>query len=49
MESTGENRAWENAIDHARLLTSTDVFWTEEENPPRLFAGRPPDQQDSKL
>lgn len=29
----GENRAWENAIDHARLLTSTDVFWTEEENP----------------
>ncbi len=30
---TGGNRAWENAIDHARLLTSTDVFWTEEENP----------------
>jgi hypothetical protein len=30
---TGGNRAWENAVDHARLLTSTDVFWTEEENP----------------
>jgi hypothetical protein len=30
---TGGNRAWENAIDHARLLTSTDVVWTEEENP----------------
>ena len=30
---TGGNRAWENAIDHARLLTSTDVIWTEEENP----------------
>jgi hypothetical protein len=30
---TGGNRAWEGAIDHARLLTSTDVFWTEEGNP----------------
>jgi len=30
---TGGNRAWENAVDHARLLTSTDVIWTEEENP----------------
>ena len=30
---TGGNRAWENAVDHSRLLTSTDVFWTEEENP----------------
>jgi len=30
---TGQNRAWENAVDHARLLTSTDVFWTEEDNP----------------
>jgi hypothetical protein len=30
---TGGNRAWENAIDHARLLTSTDVYCTEEENP----------------
>jgi hypothetical protein len=30
---TGGNRAWENGVDHARLLTSTDVFWTEEENP----------------
>jgi hypothetical protein len=31
---TGGNRAWENAIDHARLLKWTEVFWTEEENPP---------------
>ena len=30
---TGGNRTWESAIDHARLLTSTDVFWTEEGNP----------------
>ena len=30
---TGGNRAWEAAIDHPRLLTSTDVFWTEEPNP----------------
>ena len=30
---TGGNRAWEAAIDHPRLLTSTDVFWTEESNP----------------
>ena len=30
---TGANRTWENAVDHARLLTSTDVFWTEEDNP----------------
>ncbi len=30
---TGGNRTWESAIDHARLLTSTDVFWTEEDNP----------------
>jgi hypothetical protein len=31
---TGGNRAWENGIDHARLLKWTEVFWTEEENPP---------------
>ena len=31
---TGGNRAWENAIDHARVLKWTEVFWTEEENPP---------------
>jgi hypothetical protein len=31
---TGGNRAWENAIDHARLLKWTEAFWTEEENPP---------------
>jgi hypothetical protein len=29
---TGENRAWLSGIDHARLLTSTDAFWTEEGN-----------------
>ncbi len=31
---TGGNRPWEAAIDHARLLKWTEVFWTEEENPP---------------
>jgi hypothetical protein len=35
---TGGNRAWENGIDHARLLPSTEVFWTEEENPPGYHA-----------
>jgi hypothetical protein len=30
---TGGNRTWESAVDHARLLTTTDVFWTEEGNP----------------
>jgi Beta-galactosidase len=34
---TGGNRAWMNGIDHARLLTTTDVFWTEEENPSEYF------------
>ena len=29
---TGGNRAWMNAIDHSRLLTSTDAYVTEEEN-----------------
>jgi hypothetical protein len=31
---TGGNRAWEAGIDHARVLKSTQVFWTEEPNPP---------------
>jgi hypothetical protein len=31
---TGGNRAWENGIDHGRILKWTEVFWTEEENPP---------------
>ncbi|HXH50113.1 MAG TPA: alpha-amylase family protein [Terriglobia bacterium] len=29
---TGGNRAWMNAIDHSRLLTSTDAYVTEEDN-----------------
>ena len=29
---TGGNRAWMNAIDHPRLLTSTDAYVTEEQN-----------------
>ncbi len=33
---TGGNRAWEAGIDHARLLRSTEVFWTEEPNLPGL-------------
>ncbi len=31
---TGSNRAWENGIDHSRLLKRTQVFWTEEHNQP---------------
>jgi hypothetical protein len=31
---TGGNRAWEAGLDHARFLKSTQVFWTEEGNPP---------------
>ncbi|MBI4875132.1 MAG: beta-galactosidase trimerization domain-containing protein [Acidobacteria bacterium] len=31
---TGGNRAWTAGIDHARILKSTQVFWTEEENLP---------------
>jgi hypothetical protein len=27
---TGGNRGWEAAIDHSRVLKSTEVFWTEE-------------------
>ena len=34
---TGGNRAWEAAIDHARILKSTQVFWTEEPNRPGLL------------
>jgi len=34
---TGGNRAWENGIDHARVLRWTEVFWTEEENPSGYF------------
>ena len=34
---TGGNRAWEAAVDHARILKSTQVFWTEEPNPPGLM------------
>ncbi|HWR54457.1 MAG TPA: beta-galactosidase trimerization domain-containing protein [Bryobacteraceae bacterium] len=31
---TGGNRAWEAGLDHARLLKHTQVFWSEEGNPP---------------
>lgn len=31
---TGENRAWQAGLDHARFLKFTQVFWTEEENDP---------------
>lgn len=31
---TGANRTWENGIDHSRLLPFTQVFWSEEKNPP---------------
>jgi len=34
---TGGNRAWEAGLDHARFLKSTQVFWTEEPNPPELL------------
>ncbi len=35
---TGGNRAWEAGIDHARILKWTEVFWTEEENPPSYLS-----------
>ncbi len=35
---TGGNRAWEAGLDHARLLRSTQVFWTEEPNMPGHLA-----------
>jgi hypothetical protein len=31
---TGENRAWQAGLDHARLLKWTDAFWSEEPNRP---------------
>jgi hypothetical protein len=31
---TGRNRAWEAGLDHSRFLKYTQVFWTEERNPP---------------
>ena len=34
---TGGNSAWEAGIDHARILKSTQVFWTEEPNMPGLL------------
>ncbi|HEY3939345.1 MAG TPA: beta-galactosidase trimerization domain-containing protein [Bryobacteraceae bacterium] len=30
----GGNRAWEAGLDHSRFLKYTQVFWTEERNPP---------------
>src|SRR5579862_9368708 len=30
----GSNRAWEDAVDHARILKWTEVFWTEEYDRP---------------
>jgi hypothetical protein len=35
---TGENRPWEDGIDHARLLKFTGSFWSEEDNPPAYHA-----------
>ncbi len=35
---TGGNRPWEAAIDHARLLKWTEVFWTEEEDLPSFLS-----------
>jgi len=35
---TGGNRAWEAAIDHSRILKSTQVFWTEESVDPGFGA-----------
>lgn len=34
---TGGNRAWESGIDHSRILKSTQVFWTEEQNVPGIL------------
>jgi hypothetical protein len=31
---TGGNRAWQAGLDHSRFLKWTEVFWTEEGNPP---------------
>ncbi len=35
---TGGNRAWEAAIDHSRILKSTQAFWTEVEPAPGYAA-----------
>jgi hypothetical protein len=35
---TGQNRSWESGIDHARLLTFTRSFWSEEGNLPGIQA-----------
>jgi hypothetical protein len=37
---TGGNRAWEAAIDHARILKWTDAFWTETDPAPGYADGR---------
>lgn len=31
---TGANRAWNNGVDHSRLLKFTQVYWSEEGNQP---------------
>lgn len=31
---SGANRAWDNGVDHSRLLKLTQVFWSEEKNLP---------------
>jgi hypothetical protein len=36
----GANRTWQAAIDHSRILKSTEVFWTEEENQPTYTADK---------
>ena len=39
---TGGNRSWEAGLDHARILPSTQAFWTEEETRPGVQSdGRP--------
>jgi len=34
---TGGNRTWESGVDHSRILKSTQVFWTEEQNVPGML------------
>jgi hypothetical protein len=34
---TGGNRAWQAGLDHTQFLKSTEVFWTEEQNPASLL------------
>ena len=45
----GEPRVGRNGIDHERLLKSTEVLWTEEENEPGPAAGRTAGVQDPQL